>query len=365
MISIIGQSKLFLKSYILSSQIQKLFASTTNPVKLVYSEYGVPSNVVRKEIGNIVEPKNDQVLLKMLASPVNPVDINVIEGKYVFNPQLPAVAGSEGVGEILSVGPAVSDLKEGDHAVVLSNGIGTWRSHLTVPRNSVLRVSKELGLIEAATLTINPCTAYRMLKDGADLKPGDTVIQNGSNSACGQNIIQLAHAWGITTVNIIRARPNVDDVKDFLTDLGATYVLTEEELKSTDIFKSGKVSQAKLALDCVGGKSVSGLLRNLQYGCKIVVYGGMSKQPVPVPTPALIFKDNHICGFRIAQWMEKNEGNEQWRNMFDELISLMINKDLKGPLHKLIHVDNYKEALNNTITEKGMVGKKFILSFNK
>lgn len=364
MISTIIQS-LLLKNHSLSSPIFRLLTNTTVPIKLVYSEYGVPSNVLHKENDWIVEPKRNQVLLKMLACPVNPVDINVIEGKYTFNPQLPAVGGSEGVGEIISVGPEVSELKEGDHAVLLKMDVGTWRSHLTVDKNSVLEVPRELGLVEAATLTINPCTAYRMLKDCADLKPGDTVIQNGSNSACGQNIIQLAHTWGITTVNIVRARSNIDEVKDFLTALGATYVLTDEELKSTDIFKSGKVAKAKLALDCVGGNSALGLLRNLQSGCKMVVYGGMSKQPVPVPTPALIFKDNHVCGFRIAKWMGENERNEQWQNMFDELISLMINKSLKGPVHKLIDVDNYMEALNNTITEKGMVGKKFILSFNK
>ncbi|XP_018563523.1 enoyl-[acyl-carrier-protein] reductase, mitochondrial-like [Anoplophora glabripennis] len=364
MFSSVAQSRLLVKN-ILSTQTQKLLMGTSFPSKLVYSEHGVPSDVLRKENDNIREPKENQVLLKMLASPVNPIDINVIEGKYIFKPQLPTVAGSEGVGEVISVGPGVSDLKVGDHAVIMTMYSGTWRSHLTVPRNSVLKVPSELGLVEAATLAINPCTAYRMLKDCVNLKSGDTVVQNGSNSACGQNIIQLARVWGINTVNIIRTRPNVEEVKDFLTSLGATHVLTEEEFKSTDIFKSGEVAAAKLALDCVGGQSAAALLRNLQIGSTLVVYGGMSKQPVSIPVSALIFKDIHVCGFRIAKWMEENNRNEHWQKMLDELISLMVNKELKGSVHKIIDSDNYKEALNNTITEKGMVGKKFILSFNK
>lgn len=85
--------------------------------------------------------------------------------------------------------------------------------------------------MEAATFSVNPGTAYRMLKDYVPLKPGDTVIQNGANSAVGQNVIQMCKAWEINSVNIVRKRDNIQDLKDFLKGLGATHVLTEEELR--------------------------------------------------------------------------------------------------------------------------------------
>jgi trans-2-enoyl-CoA reductase len=85
--------------------------------------------------------------------------------------------------------------------------------------------------VEAATFSVNPGTAYRMLHDYVNLKAGDTVIQNGANSAVGQNVIQMCKARGISTVNIVRKRDNIADLKKFLTDLGASYVLTEEELR--------------------------------------------------------------------------------------------------------------------------------------
>lgn len=80
-------------------------------------------------------------------------------------------------------------------------------------------------------MTVNPCTAYRMLRDFVNLSRGHTVIQNGANSAAGQNVIQLCRAWGINSVNVIRNRKNIDELKTFLLDLGATHVLTEEELR--------------------------------------------------------------------------------------------------------------------------------------
>lgn len=60
---------------------------------------------------------------------------------------------------------------------------------------------------------MNPCTAYRMLKDFVCLKPGDTVIQNGGNSAVGQLVIQLCKEWNYKSVNVVRDRPNIQELK--------------------------------------------------------------------------------------------------------------------------------------------------------
>lgn len=73
-----------------------------------------------------------------------------------------------------------------------------------------------------------------MLHDFVFLNKGDVIIQNGANSACGQNVIQLARIFGYQTVNIIRNRsePDLENLKNHLKSLGARYVLTEEELRS-------------------------------------------------------------------------------------------------------------------------------------
>lgn len=139
-------------------------------------------------------------------------------------------------------------------------------------------------------LNVNPCTAYRMLKDFVMLKPGDTVIQNGGNSAAGQLVIQLCKAWNYKSVNIIRDRPEVEDLKKHLKNLGATQVLTESELRSTDLFKSKKLSPPKLALNCICGQNALEVIRHLAPNGTMVTYGGMSREPLIVPASALIFK---------------------------------------------------------------------------
>lgn len=329
--------------------------------KLSYSEFGDPIKVVHIEEGDLDRLQPNQVLVKMLAAPVNPADINTIQGKYPSKPNLPAVPGNEGVGEIVEIGIKVEDFKVGDRVIPLVELLGTWRTYLMVDSKNVLKIPPKLGLVQASTLTINPCTAYRMLKDFAKLKKGDVVIQNGANSACGQNAIQLAKHWGYKTVNVVRDRPNIGELKQYLEGVGAHVVFTEEELKKTDLFKSKRLAKPKLALNCVGGKNAMEIIRHLDNGATVVTYGGMSLQPLIVPTSALIFKDIKVRGFWVTAWSKKPKKTLQRMFMFNELIELMSQGILQPPTSQMVPFKEYKEALMNTMTSKGMIGKKYIL----
>lgn len=346
-------------------QIRSVSNMQVTASKLFYNDYGDPVKVIKKESEDILfENKNDQVLVKMLAAPVNPADINTIQGKYPVKPALPSIPGNEGVAEIVAVGSEVKNLSTGDRVIPLANALGTWRTHAVLDAKLLFKVPKQLGLAEAAQLTVNPCTAYRMLKDFATLSPGCTIIQNGGNSAVGQNVIQISKVWGINTVNIIRDRPNVDQLKSELKELGATEVLTEEELRTTDIFKE-KYPKPCLALNCVGGKSATELMRHLAPRGTLVTYGGMSLQPVTVSTAALIFKDINVRGFWMTEWTKNNAHSEKRIEMLDDLIKMMSEKKIHSPVFEMVPFEKYEEALGNTLTSKGMTGKKFILNFEE
>ncbi|KRT78241.1 hypothetical protein AMK59_8712 [Oryctes borbonicus] len=350
------QSNSNLKLFI--CRMQSLVAS-----KLIYSQYGEPSKVLQRvdeELGNL---ERNEILIKMLAAPVNPADINTIQGTYAVKPELPAVGGNEGVGEVINVGSDVTKFSLGDRVVPLVNALGTWRSHLIVTEKNILKVPKELGLVEAATITVNPATAYRMLKDFVTLKENDVVIQNGANSACGQYVVQLCKAWGVVSVNIVRNRPNIEDLKTYLKQLGAHYVLTEEELRQSTLFKSKTVPRPKLSLNCVGGKCATELMRQLAPGGTMVTYGGMSREPVTVATSALIFKDIRVVGYWMTRWSNVNADSPERFKMYEELIDLMKDGRLRGPAFQFVEFDDFKTAINNTLSAKGMVGKKYILQF--
>jgi NADPH:quinone reductase-like Zn-dependent oxidoreductase len=83
---------------------------------------------------------------------------------------------------------------------------GTWRSHLLATESSFDRVPNDIPVEYAATLRVNPATAYLLLNQFVKLKAGDVIVQNAANSVCGQAVIQLARLAGVKTVNIIRDR---------------------------------------------------------------------------------------------------------------------------------------------------------------
>jgi trans-2-enoyl-CoA reductase len=70
------------------------------------------------------EPSDNQVLVKMLAAPINPADINMIQGVYGIKPKLPAIGGNEGVGVIEKVGKNVKKLQKGDRVIPANPGFG-------------------------------------------------------------------------------------------------------------------------------------------------------------------------------------------------------------------------------------------------
>ncbi|XP_030050552.1 enoyl-[acyl-carrier-protein] reductase, mitochondrial-like [Microcaecilia unicolor] len=228
---------------------------------------------------------------------------------------------------------------------------GTWRTEAVCKVTDVIPVAKDIPLLSAATLGVNPCTAYRMLKDFGTLKPGDTVIQNGANSAVGQAVIQIAAAMGLNTINIIRDRPNLKELKEKLKSLGANLVITEETLQEpevTNLFK--EIRKPKLALNCVGGHSAGNLLAHMEYGSTMVTYGGMAKKPVPVPAKSLIFKDINICGFWMTQWKRNNMHDlSKIKAMVAELAELVRRGQLSAPTCTQVPFQDYKVALDATM----------------
>ena len=74
---------------------------------------------------------------------------------------------------------------------------------------------------------------------------GDVVLQNGANSGVGLSVIQLAAAWGLVSLNVVRDRENIDELKETLMNLGASYVFTEEEFQNVDKIKDVLKVQAK------------------------------------------------------------------------------------------------------------------------
>jgi mitochondrial enoyl-[acyl-carrier protein] reductase / trans-2-enoyl-CoA reductase len=125
------------------------------------------------------------------------------------------------------------------------------------------------------------------------------------------------------------------------------------------------VAKPRLGLNCVGGKNALEVTRQLANKGILVTYGGMSREPLTVPTSALIFKDLRFVGYWMTRWNKENQGGADWSKMFQEVTKLILDKKLVPPKHKLVPFTNYKEGIENAMTSKGFTGCKYIFDMLK
>lgn len=191
-------------------------------------------------------------------------------------------------------------------------------------------------MLSAATVSINPCTAYRLLSDfwpeGSGGLPsaaisGEWVLQNGANSGVGRAVIQMGKIWNLKTINVVRAggrsQEQIQALTDELKALGATEVVTDQALSSRECKEElARLTGGRgvaLGLNCVGGKATADMARLLRAGGTMVTYGAMARQPVTLPASLFIFKDLRCRGFWVSEWAKGRdaEKEEMLREIFE------------------------------------------------
>ena len=308
-------------------------------------QFGKPADSLTVEEIERPAPGPEEVVLEMLAAPINPADLNVIEGTYGDLPELPATIGNEGVGRIAAVGSGVTELRPGE--LVLPMTFGTWCRQMIVPARNVIPLPDGLDVFQAAMLTVNPATAWRLLHDFVKLEPGDWIVQNAANSGVGRGVIQLARALGWKTLSVVRRPELVDELKT----AGGTVVVTEDcdlrkELKS---LCGGE--KPRLALNAVGGPSALNIANALAPGGTMVTFGAMSKLPLKIPNGLLIFKGLKFEGFWLNRW-RKNVPRATLLETYSALADHLKGGTLFTPVHQKFPLSRVVEAVNAAGTEQ-------------
>ncbi len=306
-----------------------------------FSECGAkPQEVLNYVSGPMPEAQDGELLIKMLAAPINPADINFVQGVYGVKPVLPnSRAGLEGCGVVEE--SRADGFSKGDQ-VILLRGVGAWSEYVSAPAANVMKLPVPVDPVQAAMLKVNPLTALRMLEGYVSLKPGDWIVQNAANSGVGRCIIQLAKQMGVKTINFVR-RPDV--LRDELTALGADLVVGEEDedvVKATLAKLDGQ--RPVLASNAVGGDSAMRLMDMLAPGGSMVTYGAMSKKSIKVPNGFLIFKGIKLEGLWVTQWL-RNAPAEDIAAAYDKLARMMGQGTLKQAVDTVYPLSEVVQAV--------------------
>src|ERR1044071_1349513 len=312
----------------------------------IYETHGNPLEVLRIVDQRWPEPAPDEVVVRMAAAPINPADLNAIEGKYPIRPALPATPGMEGAGVVVELGSAVRNLALRTQ-VILPHGLGTWREACAVAAEKLIPIPAGIELIQAAMLKVNPVTAWRMLHDFVSLQPGDWLIQNAANSAAGRCVIQITHELGYRTVNIVRRAELVDELRSE----GGDVVLVDGENVRDDVATATQRAPIRLALNAVGGENALRMARALAPEATIVTYGAMSLQPMCIPNGMLIFKNLRFTGFWVNKWYDSATATQR-AETFAPLFEMARRGLLRAKVEKTYPLAEAKAAIAHASQSK-------------
>ncbi len=165
---------------------------------MAIAQYGSPEVFTEIEV-NKPTPAKNQVLVKVYATSVNPVDAGVRSGMFGSRIKLPAILGYDVSGAIEAVGEDVEDLKVGDevyYAIALMDGDGANAEYHVANQSIVTRKPVNISHTEAASVPVAGGTAWAALIDRADIKVGESVLIHGGGGGVGSFAIQIAKAAG-------------------------------------------------------------------------------------------------------------------------------------------------------------------------
>jgi len=315
--------------------------------QVIYENFGNPAEVLK--VVDAPDPvlKPGEVRIEVLRAPINPSDLIQIAGDYGVKPQLPAIAGNEGIGRVVE-----GEGLPAGQLVMLPAGQGTWVSHVVASAAHCIPLP-DGDVDQLSMLLVNPATAYLMLTDFVDLKPGDWVIQSAANSGVGGYLVQLCKARGINLVNVVRRESAIAGLRE----LGAEHVFVDGPNLAGEV-RQATGAKMRLALDAVAGETFGRLGDSLERGGTLVNYGAMSQQPCAAPAGAFIFRDITVRGFWLVNWFERASKEERMET-YGALTGMILKGELFAPIDRHFGLDDIREAAAYT-WKGGRTGKVLV-----
>ncbi len=267
---------------------------------IVLERFGEPSEVLQVREVPVPKPGPGEVLVRMIASPINPSDLLMVRGRYVVLPSLPATPGFEGVGVVTEAGPGLlGPWVKGKRVVAINDKGGNWAEYAVIKARQARPVADDIPDEQAASLFVNPMTALAMVRHVLKVKHGDWVLQAAAGSNLGHMIVRLGKVDGFKTINVVRRR----EAMTWIKDLGGDVVLCSEDGPIDEQVRAIEPGGVPFALDPVGGVTGSQLLKSLAPRGRLLIFGGLSEQPVMIDPRPLIGGRQTIEGFWLGHWM--------------------------------------------------------------
>ncbi|MBP1931899.1 zinc-dependent alcohol dehydrogenase family protein [Ammoniphilus resinae] len=321
-------------------------------------QFGSPKDVLNVEFKTIEPPKDNEILVRVLARPINPSDIIPIKGSYSHRISLPHIPGYEGVGIVEDVGPFVSQNLIGKRVLPL-RGEGTWQELVKTTAELAVSIPDTIDDFTASQMYINPITAWVTCTEILKIRANDVLLVNACGSSIGHIYAQLSKILGFKLIAVTRNNKYTED----LLKVGASYVIdTSKTPLNETVMELTNGMGADAAIDLVGGSAGNDLAFCVHPGGNFLTIGLLSGVQVNWTDIVNRAKVNANL-FHLRNWNQNVTANK-WQETFHRLIRLIEDKELSlMKVDSTYDLSDVKKAVDVVESSKENKGKVLLTSY--
>ncbi|MBC8161263.1 MAG: zinc-binding dehydrogenase [Roseiflexaceae bacterium] len=286
------------------------------------------------------QPEPGQLLVKMVAAPINPSDLMFLDGLYGVRPELPHTAGFEGSGVVVASGGGLyGGALVGRRVATSALEGGTWAEYCLAPTMGCIPLTPQVSTLSGAMALVNPFTAWALVAI-ARRQGAKAAVQTAAASALGRMIIRLSQRFDLPVINIVRRQEQVEQLRA----LGATHILNSADADFDQQLKQRcRELGATVAFDAVAGELTGQLLQAMPRHSEVHVYGALSLGAISAHPGDLIFRDQRILGFYLGHWLREQNPAALLRTAI--AVQRLLAKEFRSEVRAVLPLAQHQRAL--------------------
>ncbi|XP_020650348.3 quinone oxidoreductase [Pogona vitticeps] len=314
-------------------------------------QFGGPEVLKLQTDVSLPVPKENQVLIKVHACGINPVDTYIRSGTYSRKPALPYTPGLDVAGLVQDVGEHVTDFKKGDRVFTLGTISGGYAEYAVASVDTVFALSDKLDFKQGAAIGIPYFTAYHALFQKGSAKAGETVLIHGASGGVGIATCQIARACGLKVLGTA----GTEDGMNLVLRNGAHKVFNHrKEDYITQIKETAGAHGIDIIIEMLANVNLANDLQLLSNGGRVMIVG--SRGPIEINPRDTMLKESSIRGLSLFS-ASKEEMRECAAFLLAGIEAGWLNP-VVGPEYP---IEKVAEAHKDIIHSHGALGKMVLL----
>jgi len=263
-------------------------------------KFGDPGTMALEDVP-MLRPGPREILVRVKAAGVNPVDTYIRSGTYATKPDLPYTPGFDAGGIVEAAGPKVKGFRKGARVYCSGSLTGTYAEFTLCKSTQVHLIPNHINFSQAAGVYVPYATAYRALFQKAHAKKGNILLVHGASGGVGIASVQFGRALGMYVIGTA----STDRGKALVKESGAQYILDHHHpAYLEEIMKITGGKGVDIILEMLANVNLNNDLTLLARGGRVVVIGSRGK--IEIDPRLAMSKDGVILGMSLMNVLDKD-----------------------------------------------------------